>query len=60
MELWYEGETDMEFNTNILEWTREPGQYQIDKDKIEIVTMPHTDLWPVLNVQRMDRRPIVC
>ena len=35
----------MDFDTDILEWTREPKQYRIDKDKIEIVTMPRTDLW---------------
>ena len=35
----------MDFDTDILEWTREPGQYRIDRDKIEIVTMPQTDLW---------------
>lgn len=40
-----EGETDMEFDINALEWTREPKQYKIGKDKIEIVTMPRTDLW---------------
>ena len=34
----------MEFDINVLEWTREPEQYKIDKDKIEIVTMPQTDL----------------
>ena len=27
------------------QWTREPESYQINKDKIEIVTKPHTDLW---------------
>ena len=26
-------------------WTREPEQYKIGEDKIEIVTKPHTDLW---------------
>lgn len=35
----------MDFNTDILGWTREPEQYRIGKDKIEIVTMPQTDLW---------------
>ena len=40
-----EREADMDFNTDILGWTREPEQYRIDKDKIEIVTMPRTDLW---------------
>ena len=35
----------MEFITNKLEWTRKPKHYKIEKDKIEIVTMPQTDLW---------------
>ena len=26
-------------------WTREPKSYKINKDTIEIVTNPHTDLW---------------
>ncbi len=26
-------------------WTREPAQYRIGTDTIEIVTKPHTDLW---------------
>lgn len=26
-------------------WTREPENYQINQDTIEIVTKPHTDLW---------------
>lgn len=26
-------------------WTREPDRYRIDKDSIEIITKPHTDLW---------------
>ena len=26
-------------------WTREPDCYRIDKDSIEIITKPHTDLW---------------
>ena len=26
-------------------WTREPKDYSITDDKIEIITAPHTDLW---------------
>lgn len=26
-------------------WTREPKDYIIEKDRIEIITKPHTDLW---------------
>lgn len=26
-------------------WTREPKEYHIDRNKIEIVSNPHTDLW---------------
>ena len=35
----------MEFDTAALKWTREPEQYSIEKDKIEITTVPGTDLW---------------
>ena len=35
----------MKFNTDELIWTREPKQYTINQDRIEIVTMPRTDLW---------------
>lgn len=35
----------MEFHTDNLTWTRKPEEYKIEKDKIEIVTMPQTDLW---------------
>lgn len=26
-------------------WTREPDSYRINKDSVEIITKPHTDLW---------------
>ncbi|MDE6585321.1 MAG: DUF1349 domain-containing protein, partial [Clostridia bacterium] len=26
-------------------WTREPSRYEIFKDKVEMITQPHTDLW---------------
>lgn len=35
----------MEFDINSLKWTREPEQYSITQDKIEILSKPHTDLW---------------
>ena len=35
----------MKFEVNKLKWTREPADYSIADDKIEIVTAPHTDLW---------------
>ncbi len=35
----------MLFTSNKLIWTRKPKEYQISDDKIEIVTLPHTDLW---------------
>ena len=28
-----------------MQWTREPKNYSIGEDRIEIVTEPHTDLW---------------
>ena len=31
--------------TDNREWTREPKEYSISSEKIEIVTQPHTDLW---------------
>lgn len=35
----------MTFDINQLQWTREPANYTISADKIEITTAPHTDLW---------------
>ena len=35
----------MKFDVNKLEWAREPKDYLITPDKIEIITNPHTDLW---------------
>ncbi len=35
----------MEFNLKNLKWTREPENYYIGKDRVEIVTQPKTDLW---------------
>ena len=35
----------MEFSVDCLKWTREPEEYLISQEKIEIVTQPHTDLW---------------
>ena len=35
----------MEFDTNKLEWIREPKDFSIGEDKIEIVTAPYTHLW---------------
>ena len=57
----------MKFDVNKLEWTREPKDYLIASDKIEILTNPHTDLWqrtyyhfrndnaPVLQVETSDK-----
>lgn len=33
------------FDTNILEWTREPKENTVKDSVIEIITEPHTDLW---------------
>ena len=33
------------FQIDALKWTREPKNYHIGNDCIEIVTEPHTDLW---------------
>lgn len=35
----------MKFDVNKLQWTREPADFAISEEKIEIVTRPHTDLW---------------
>ena len=35
----------MNFNVSDFKWTREPADYSITEDKIEIITKPHTDLW---------------
>ena len=35
----------MSFDVNALSWTREPKEYSINENKIEILTEPHTDLW---------------
>ena len=32
-------------NLKELKWTREPAEYTVGSDRIEITTMPHTDLW---------------
>ena len=35
----------MLFDVNNLKWIKEPKEYLIDNNKIEIITEPHTDLW---------------
>ena len=35
----------MQLDTQQLKWTREPKEYKILPDKVEIITQPHTDLW---------------
>ena len=35
----------MTFDINKLEWTRKPKEFSINEGKIEIITLPHTDLW---------------
>ena len=32
-------------NMNEFKWTREPKEYHVEDDRVEIVTKPHTDLW---------------
>lgn len=32
-------------DTSAFSWTREPKDYVIGNDRIEITTAPHTDLW---------------
>lgn len=57
----------MKFDIKKLEWTRKPKQYNINQDKIIIVTEPKTDLWqrtyygfqndnaPVLQIKSNDK-----
>ena len=33
------------FNVKDLVWNREPLDYKIEEDRIEIITKPFTDLW---------------
>ncbi len=35
----------MNFDISKMQWTRQPKSYTISGDKIEIITLPHTDLW---------------
>ena len=35
----------MQFNAHDMQWTRTPADFTIAQDKIEIITLPHTDLW---------------
>lgn len=35
----------MKVNSKDLNWIREPKNYTITEDKVEIITEPHTDLW---------------
>ena len=35
----------MNFDINALEWTRQPADFSISYERIEITTKPHTDLW---------------
>lgn len=32
-------------NLKKFQWTREPREYNVFEDTIEIITKPHTDLW---------------
>lgn len=35
----------MKINAKDMKWTRAPKQYTVTRDKVEITTQPHTDLW---------------
>ena len=39
------GKKRMELNLDRMEWTRKPAAFEIGKDRVEITTEPHTDLW---------------
>ena len=38
-------EIKMKIDNKQWKWTREPKDFTISEDKIEIITNPHTDLW---------------
>ena len=35
----------MAFNSSKLKWVRQPKEFNILSEKIEIITEPYTDLW---------------
>ena len=35
----------MKIDNKQWKWTREPKDFTISEDKIEVITNPHTDLW---------------
>ena len=35
----------MKINPKMMEWTREPKQFAVTENRVEIITEPHTDLW---------------
>ena len=35
----------MKIDASSMEWIRKPKSCQVTKDKVEIMTEPHTDLW---------------
>ena len=35
----------MDFSLDNFQWTRMPGDYSVQEDRVEIITNPHTDLW---------------
>ena len=35
----------MPLDVNAWQWTREPADYSVSAERIEIITKPHTDLW---------------
>lgn len=35
----------MKVNAKEMKWIREPKQYEVTEDTVEIITEPHTDLW---------------
>ena len=39
------GGKEAKMKMNEFQWTRQPKEYKIQEDKIEITTEPHTDLW---------------
>ena len=49
-------------NTNEMKWIREPSKskYSVSEDRIEIETIPHTDLWQRTYYHfRNDKAPVL-
>ena len=50
----------MKVNAKEMKWIREPKQYEVTEDRVEIITEPHTDLWQITCYHfRNDNAPVL-